>query len=160
MTSYFVFTRALLNCKRLHIVSFLEATIGVVLKKNLFLEITQNLQENTCARVSFLVKLQAYFIFCTVGFLIFSGGIEDNVFKSRIIRNGIQRPSLSDLTRNLEIEETRFQFSSLSREQVVQTTQNMMRYADLFSGSWFKSNVVKKLLATLGYQYILLINFG
>ena len=27
--------------------------------KNLFLEISQNSQENTCARVSFLIKLQA-----------------------------------------------------------------------------------------------------
>ena len=28
--------------------------------KNLFLEISQNSQENTCARVSFLIKLQAW----------------------------------------------------------------------------------------------------
>ena len=27
--------------------------------KNLFVEISQNSQENTCARVSFLIKLQA-----------------------------------------------------------------------------------------------------
>ena len=34
------------------------ATRGVLLKK-VFLEISQNLQENNCARVSFLIKLQA-----------------------------------------------------------------------------------------------------
>ena len=37
---------------------FLEAgTRGALLKK-VFLEISQNSQENTCARVSFLIKLQ------------------------------------------------------------------------------------------------------
>ena len=34
------------------------ATKGVLCKK-VFLEISQNSQENTCARVSFLIKLQA-----------------------------------------------------------------------------------------------------
>ena len=34
------------------------ATRGVLLKK-VFLEISQDSQENTCARVSFLIKLQA-----------------------------------------------------------------------------------------------------
>ena len=34
------------------------ATVGVLWKK-VFLEISQNSQENTCARVSFLIKLQA-----------------------------------------------------------------------------------------------------
>ena len=35
-----------------------EAATGGVLCKKLFLEISQNSQENTCARVSFLIKLQ------------------------------------------------------------------------------------------------------
>ena len=35
-----------------------EALIGVVLRKKVFLEIWQNLRENTCASVSFLIKLQ------------------------------------------------------------------------------------------------------
>ena len=35
-----------------------EAAIGGVLQKNVFLEISQNSQENTCVRVSFLIKLQ------------------------------------------------------------------------------------------------------
>ena len=35
-----------------------RATRGVLLEK-VFLEISQNSQENTCARVSFLIKLQA-----------------------------------------------------------------------------------------------------
>ena len=35
-----------------------EAATKGVLRKKLFLEISQNLQENTCARVSFLIKLQ------------------------------------------------------------------------------------------------------
>ena len=30
-----------------------------VLQEKLFLKISQNLQENTCARISFLIKLQA-----------------------------------------------------------------------------------------------------
>ena len=34
--------------------------------KNVFLDISQNSQENTCARVSFLIKLQALgFCFCS-----------------------------------------------------------------------------------------------
>ena len=37
----------------------IEAATGGVLYKKVFLEISQNSQENTCARVSFLIKLQA-----------------------------------------------------------------------------------------------------
>ena len=37
----------------------LEAATRVVQQENVFLEISQNSQENTCARVSFLIKLQA-----------------------------------------------------------------------------------------------------
>ena len=40
-----------------------EAAIGGVLLRNVFLEISQNSQENTCAfffRASFFIKLQAY----------------------------------------------------------------------------------------------------
>ena len=36
-----------------------EAATRGVLRKKVFLEISQNSQENTCARVSFLIKLQA-----------------------------------------------------------------------------------------------------
>ena len=36
-----------------------EAATRVVLCKKVFLEISQNSQENTCARTSFLIKLQA-----------------------------------------------------------------------------------------------------
>ena len=36
-----------------------EAATGDVLQENAFLEISQNSQENTCARVSFLIMLQA-----------------------------------------------------------------------------------------------------
>ena len=36
-----------------------ETAIGVVLLKEVFLKISINSQENTCARVSFLIKLQA-----------------------------------------------------------------------------------------------------
>ena len=36
-----------------------EAAIGGVLEGNVFLKISQNSQENTCARVSFLIKLRA-----------------------------------------------------------------------------------------------------
>ena len=37
-----------------------EAATGGVLQEKVFLEILQNSQENTCARVSFLIKLQAW----------------------------------------------------------------------------------------------------
>ena len=36
-----------------------EAATRIALCKKVFLEISQNLQENTCARVSFLIQLQA-----------------------------------------------------------------------------------------------------
>ena len=38
---------------------WVEAATGSVLSKKVFLKISQNSQENTCARVSFLIKLQA-----------------------------------------------------------------------------------------------------
>ena len=38
----------------------IEAATRDVLQKKLFFEILQNSQENTCARVSFLIKLQAW----------------------------------------------------------------------------------------------------
>ena len=38
---------------------FVEATTGGVLWKKVFLKNLQNSQENTCVRVSFLIKLQA-----------------------------------------------------------------------------------------------------
>ena len=37
-----------------------EATTGGVLEEKMFLEISQNWQENTCARASFLIKLHAF----------------------------------------------------------------------------------------------------
>ena len=40
-----------------------EAATRGVLEKKVFLEISQNSQENTCARVSFLIKLQAAYNF-------------------------------------------------------------------------------------------------
>ena len=39
---------------------FLEVVVQRCSVKKVFLEISQNSQENTCARVSFLIKLQAY----------------------------------------------------------------------------------------------------
>ena len=37
----------------------LEVATGYVLQEKMFLEISQNSQENTCSKVSFLIKLQA-----------------------------------------------------------------------------------------------------
>ena len=37
----------------------LEATTGFVLKRKVFLKISQNSHKSTCARISFLIKLQA-----------------------------------------------------------------------------------------------------
>ena len=42
-----------------------EAATGGVLQEKLFLEILQNSQENTGARVSFLIKLQAFCYGCS-----------------------------------------------------------------------------------------------
>ena len=36
-----------------------EAATACVLKEKVFLEVLKNSQKNTCARVSFLIKLQA-----------------------------------------------------------------------------------------------------
>ena len=49
-----------------------EAATGGVLQKKVFCEISQNSQENTCARVSFLIKLQAPFSQNTAGRLLLS----------------------------------------------------------------------------------------
>ena len=40
--------------------SNVEAATGGVLHENVLLEISQNSQESTCVRVSFLIKLQAW----------------------------------------------------------------------------------------------------
>ena len=40
-----------------------EAATGGVLEETMFLEISQNAQENTCARVSILIKLQGSALF-------------------------------------------------------------------------------------------------
>ena len=40
------------------IIPILEAVVQRCSVKKVFLEISQNSQENTCARVSFLIKLQ------------------------------------------------------------------------------------------------------
>ena len=52
------------SCKRAHIHCIMptknsEAATRGVLQKRVFLETSQNSQENTCARDSFLIKLQA-----------------------------------------------------------------------------------------------------
>ena len=39
--------------------TYVEAATGGVLWKKVFSEISQNSQENTCARLSFLIRLQA-----------------------------------------------------------------------------------------------------
>ena len=41
------------------LVALSEAANGGALLENMFLQVLQNLQENTCARASFLIKLQA-----------------------------------------------------------------------------------------------------
>ena len=43
-----------------HLPSYTEAVVQSCSVKKVFLEISQNLQENACARISFLVKLQAW----------------------------------------------------------------------------------------------------
>ena len=40
---------------------FTEAVVQMCSVKKVFLKISQNSQENTCARVSYLIKLQAFF---------------------------------------------------------------------------------------------------
>ena len=49
------------------LVAITEATTGLDLLKKVFLKISQNSQQNTCARVSFLIKLQV----SETGFLTF-----------------------------------------------------------------------------------------
>ena len=47
-------------CLSNKIVMFLEAAIQTCSVKKVFLEISQNSWENTCAKVSFLIKLQTW----------------------------------------------------------------------------------------------------
>ena len=49
------FTDLTFNTERKHT----EAATGGILLEGMFLKISQNSQESTCARVSFLIKLQA-----------------------------------------------------------------------------------------------------
>ena len=57
LTVYRCSDNSLVNCNSLICIS--EAATRGVLCKEVFLKISQNSQENTCARVSFLIKLQA-----------------------------------------------------------------------------------------------------
>ena len=54
-----IITLSLLNCLRLNTYDWSEAATRDVLCKNVFLEISQNSQENICCKVSFLIKLRA-----------------------------------------------------------------------------------------------------
>ena len=47
-------------CENEFIVEHAKAATSGVLEEKVFLEISQNSQENTCVRVSFLIKLQRY----------------------------------------------------------------------------------------------------
>ena len=60
-TSNFIFIISIFAKNRLNHMSlfFLEAVAQRCSVKKVFLEISQNSQENTCARVSFLIKLRA-----------------------------------------------------------------------------------------------------
>ena len=58
------------NCKvakpegvKCNVIAITEAVVQRYSVKKVFLEISQNSQENTCARVSFSIKLQAVFNF-------------------------------------------------------------------------------------------------
>ena len=55
----FYFFSPVLNLNRLTVLQSTEAVVRSCSVKKVFLEISQNLQKNTCARVSFLVNLQA-----------------------------------------------------------------------------------------------------
>ena len=58
--NYKVFMNELfLNIAEKHAIDFAEEVIQRCSVKKVFLEISQNSQESTCARVSFLIKLQA-----------------------------------------------------------------------------------------------------
>ena len=51
--------KSFLQCYRLYNFHLSEATTGGVLLEKVFLEISQNLQENTCGKVPFLIKIKA-----------------------------------------------------------------------------------------------------
>ena len=53
-----MFVQIMILCVILHELR-LEAATGGLLQEKVFLGISQNAQENTCARVFFLIKLQA-----------------------------------------------------------------------------------------------------
>ena len=59
---------------------FAEAAARGVLWKKVFLEISQNSQENTCVKVSFLIKLQASEIRAQVFYCEFCEISKNNVF--------------------------------------------------------------------------------
>ena len=63
-----------------------EAAIGGVLQEKMFLEILQNYQENTFARVSFLIKLQA---FARVCFLSKVTGLSLQLYRKRDSVTGV-----------------------------------------------------------------------
>ena len=57
------------NLRRNYVEIYDTAATGGVLQEKVFLEILQNSQENICARVSFLIKLQASLQNCRTPFL-------------------------------------------------------------------------------------------
>ena len=60
-----IFKKKAALLKRKNLIQFLKLFLKLVQRcsvKRVLLKISQNSQENTCARVSFLIKLQAYFV--------------------------------------------------------------------------------------------------
>ena len=66
--------------------SILEAATGGILRKKVFLEISQNAQENTCGRVCFLIKLRLRtpFLQNTSGWLLLVFSVRSFVTRFRL----------------------------------------------------------------------------
>ena len=61
-----------LQCYRFTIFDFSEGATGGVLLEKVFVEISQNSQENTCGKVSFLIKLLIFLVSSLEDFLLIS----------------------------------------------------------------------------------------
>ena len=88
--------------------------------KKVFLEISQNSQENTCARVPFLIKLQA------------PGNMEIVFFLSCISEHNMK---LLEVTRRISVKNVFIKISQNLQENTCATVSNLQLYLKRGSGT-------------------------
>ena len=121
-----------------------EAAIGGVLQKKVFLEISQDLQENTCAWVSFLIKLQALGLNFQEH-LFYKTSLDDCFCRQANFNTDVFKTSSGRIRKVMTLyDQTRH------RHEVLQKTSYLCRLKDV----WFTTSVEDALFTTFWRRLI------